>query len=295
MTKKAFLKNLREKLVNLSEKRQDEIIRKYENIIDEEIKDGKTEKEVISSLGSIDLIAKIYTTPEKDDQEFKETKKKTATTTENVVDKVFKAIDTAFESIDDKLAKRILLIMCLIFIAIMSLTILNIPFRLLDFIGTRMFRILFDNYYLYKITSSFWSFGIWICYAIIIIWLLVYYINYIIKHYADSIAIKGKTKPQKKNEIIKEEKQTQKVDDMMNKVNPVLDIIYIILKVFVVLMTIPLICIILGLCIAFFTLVSLIIIGIPLFGPALIVLGFVFLLAALLDLIYASISNKGVK
>lgn len=297
MTKKTFLKKFREKLTNLDEKKQDEILNKYETIIDDEVKSGKIEKEVISSLGSIDLIAKIYTTTEEDKEVkgVKEPKEKTSTTNENVVDKVFKAIDSAFENIDDKLAKRILLIMCLVFVAIIGLAILNIPFRLLDFIGTRMFRVLLDNYYLSKITSSFWSFGIWICYAIIVIWLVVYYVNYIIKHYADKSNVKPKSKSQPKTETIKEEKHTQKIDDVMNKVNPVLDIIYTILKVFVILMTIPLICAILGLCIAFFTIISLIITGISLFGPALIILGFIFLLVALLDLIYASISNKGVR
>ena len=292
MTKKTFLKKLREKLSNLDEKKLDVIIKKYEKIIDEKVSLGKAEKDVIASLGNIDLIVKLYTkgeTTEKEDNNKKEdnskketTNEETKTTTDSVINSILKYIDETFKNIDEKLAKRILLILCFVAVGIFGLAFLNIPFQLIDLAGTGIFSLIFDDYYFFKVVSSFWSFSIGICYVVLVIWLIIHYVNQIAYRYTD-LGIK----PMKKT--------TSKVEEIkVNHYSP-FEIVYLILKIFIILLTIPFIMAEVGLFIALFFVVTLIIGGVALFGPATMLLGMIILIATMLDLIYASISKGGVK
>ena len=299
MTKNTFLKKLREKLSNLDEKKLDVIIKKYEKIIDEEVSLGKAEKDVIASLGNIDLIVKLYTegeTTEKEDNNKKEdnskketTNEETKTTTDSVINSILKYIDETFKNINEKLAKRILLILCFVAVGIFGLAFLNIPFQLIDLAGTGIFSLIFDDYYFFKVVSSFWSFSIGICYVVLVIWLIIHYINQIAYRYTD-LGIK----PIRKN-TSKVEDTIKKVEEIKVNTNSPFEIVYLILKIFIILLTIPFIMAEVGLFIALFFVVTLIIGGVALFGPATMLLGMIILIATMLDLIYASISKGGIK
>ena len=58
MTKKQFLKKLKENLVSLNEEEQERILKQYEELIDEKIKDGKKEKEAVKDFGDVVELAK---------------------------------------------------------------------------------------------------------------------------------------------------------------------------------------------------------------------------------------------
>ena len=57
MTKKKFLSELEKKLSVLNESEIKDIMNEYNDIIDEKVKHGKTEKEAISDFGKIDDLA----------------------------------------------------------------------------------------------------------------------------------------------------------------------------------------------------------------------------------------------
>lgn len=58
MKKEEFLKKLKEELENANINNTNDIIEYYEEIIDDKIEEGITEKEAVSSIGSIDTIIK---------------------------------------------------------------------------------------------------------------------------------------------------------------------------------------------------------------------------------------------
>ena len=57
MNKRDFLKSLEKKLSILDEQEIKDIINEYEDIIDQKVKDGKTEDEAVKEFGSIDELA----------------------------------------------------------------------------------------------------------------------------------------------------------------------------------------------------------------------------------------------
>jgi uncharacterized membrane protein len=297
MTKKTFLKKLETKLSHLDEAKRTEIINKYERIIDKEVGEGKDIKDVIASLGSVDMIAKLYDDVEtKHDEKPKEEKENTSknekTASNNVLDNIIKYIDDTFKNIDDQLAKRILLILCFVFIGIVGLSLLHIPFRIIDVIGTGFFNLLFDDYYYFHFVSSFWSISLGICYAILVIWLVFHYVNKIVYRYSD--------KDYRAHEASKVNVESEKVEDRKevrdtSKDNSLLDILYVLLKVFIIIMTIPFLMMEVGLVIALFCIIALIVKGVVLIGPMVFLIGFISLVGTLLDLVYTSISKGGIR
>lgn len=288
MTKKTFLKKLEAKLEGLDEKHKNKILKKYERIIDKEISTGKNEKDVVASLGDIDLIVKLNT--DKDDEEpIKETNETSNTKHKTKwIDYTLKFIDDAFNGIDDQLAKRILLIICFVFVAFIFASIINIPFKIVEYIGLGIFNVIFSHYFVYETVSAIWSVGINVCYAIVIIWFIIHYVEAITNKYSAA------GKRSKSESRTKEEKVINK-EVRPSKNNDFLDVIFVILKVFVIILTIPFFFALFGLIIAFVFLVSLIVQGVMVFGPAILLLGLIVLFGSLLDVIYTSISRKGDK
>lgn len=309
MTKKTFLKKLESKLTNLDEQKIANIIKKYDHIIDEEVKTGKQEKDVVASLGDIDMIAKLYTTEDVHEESIKEEPKKEEKkddrkdsnegdkwTADRVINTVLTSIEDAFKSVDGDLAKRILTILCFVAIGVVFLSLIHIPFRIVDMIGSGMFRAVFNDYYFYKVVSTFWSFSIGICYAVIVIWLLVHYINQIVGRYSSKTCCK-ETKYTSKDEYKKETVKEEKKESMYvsDTTTSIFDIIYLILKIFIIIMTIPIIMVEASLFVALFFSVSLAVSGISFLGPVMIIIGLIFLIASLLDLIYRALSKGGLK
>ena len=57
MTKKQFLKKLKENLAILNLEEQQRILKEYEELIDEKIKSGKREKEAVKDFGDVEELA----------------------------------------------------------------------------------------------------------------------------------------------------------------------------------------------------------------------------------------------
>lgn len=298
MTKKTFLKRLETKLESLEENRRSEILKKYELIIDNEKKEGKVEKDIIAALGDVDLIAKIYIneTVEKDEPKKADESKKEEkvndddSTVTKAINGVIKFFDDAFEHLDEKVAKRVLLLFCFIAIGLAVISLLHIPFRLIEILGIGIFRIAFSDTYFYNVISIMWSICINVSYIVFIIWLAVHYINQIVMKYSG--AEKAKPKTAKKSTTNKEE---IKHESKAVQNNAVFDVAYILIKVFIVILTLPFLTAVAGLFIALFFILFLIFNGVTMYGLALLILGLLIMLINLLDLIYTSLFKGGLK
>jgi uncharacterized membrane protein len=294
MLKKTFLKRLETSLSPIGEEEVSRIIKKYDKLIDEEVKKGKDEKNVVSSLGSVDLISKIYLDDKEEVKtESKEHSKheKSTSTVDNILDGMINFIDDTFKNVDRDLAKRILLILCFIFIGFVSVSLIRIPFRIIDYTGRNILTYFFDNIYFYRVVGSLWSFGLGICFFVFIIWLVVKYVNKIVNRYAyvdtsKNNNAKGTTQSAKEEK----ERAVKKNTDAS-----VFDVLFIILKVFAIIVTIPLLMTEVGLVIALFVVISLIISGVVLYGPMIIILGFIIFISAILNVIFDVILKGGIK
>ncbi|MDD2203248.1 MAG: hypothetical protein PHT75_02895 [Bacilli bacterium] len=300
MTKKTFLKKIESNLSSLGEEKVAEIVKKYEKIIDEEIALGKVEKDVVAALGSIEMITRLYINEDdRQNPKKKVNKTKTKSCLSMLTDKTFNAIlnymDKLFDMLDKDGALRILTIICYVVIAFVGLHILYVPFLIIDAIGNSTYFIIFNDLFFYKVVTTFWSFSINMCYIILSIWFIIQYINKVVAHYTSKFKIK--TKPSDKEDNIKKEAKTQDKEDVQvtTENNSAFDIIFIILKVFVIIVTIPIIMLEVSLFILLFFFVTLLFKGVIMFGPIIIVIGLIILIAALLDLVYLSISKGGIK
>lgn len=291
MTKKTFLKKIESNLSSLGEEKIAEIVRKYEKIIEDEVATGKDEKDVVASLGSIDIITKLYIKEDDQQEANAKTKKSSSKSNENecLTDKVFDAIlknmDGVFEKIDKEMALRILTIICYVAIGFVGLSLLYIPFGIFDVVGNSIYSVIFNDVYFYKVVSTFWSFSISVCYIILVIWLIVKYTNKVVLHYTKNIG--------NKSEAVEDAKKKEylKVIGESNTVNTAFDLIFTLLKVFIIILTIPFIMLEIVLFIFLFFSIILLMNGVVLFGPMVILSGLIILVAALLDLIYLSISK----
>jgi uncharacterized membrane protein len=297
MVKKTFLKKLETSLSSLGEQEASRIIRKYDKLIDEEVSKGKDENDVVASLGNVDVIAKLYLNSDEvkeEKQGDKEEKQENTNTTSSVdtfIDSVLNYIDDTFKKVDSNLAKRILLILCLVAIGIVAISILNIPFRIIDFTGRGILGVLFDNYYFFNIVRSSWSFGLGLCFFVLIIWLVIKYTDKIVNRYSGGKINLNRHKP------IKEKEEASKEVRVNNNTpsSSVFDIVYLILKVFIVILTIPLLMLDAGLSIALLLMIALMFNGVLLYGPATFLLGLVIMVSVILDIIYDVIFKGGVK
>ncbi|MFA5407634.1 MAG: DUF1700 domain-containing protein [Bacilli bacterium] len=281
MTKKKFLKELKDQLSNLEQNEVDEIISKYETIIDQELKDGKKEKDVVASLGSVEMIAKLYTKSTKEEPSTDTNNDNTTkSTTLKVIDKILKYMDDAFKKVDDKLAKRILTILCFVCVGFIGISLLHIPFIVIETLGFGLFRLIFSNNFIYGTVSVLWSLSLNICYFILVLWIAIYYINQIVLRYTTINLTKINNW---KKELTKKEDNEKGTADILHS----------IFKVIIVLLTIPLITFDTILFTILFANITLIMNGVILFGPLMIIMGIIFLVSTLINVIYKSVFKGG--
>lgn len=285
MTKKTFLKKLEASLESLGEAKTKRILKKYEKIIDDEVLEGKKEKDVVLSLGSIDVISKLYL---QNDTKKSSDKEKGNSTLDSVIDNVINSVENWFDNMDSDLAKRILLILSFIFMGFLTLWVIQIPFKIIDYSGRIIISYIFDNYFFLKAVRSLWSFGLGICFIVIAVYFSVKLIEKTIARYSNNEKINKVTKTKDREN---EEPTTSKY----NANNNTWDVIFVILKVFIFLLTVPILIVQFGLVMALILMILLIINGVLIYGPAILLLGLIIMVSVILDIIYSFIFKGGIK
>ncbi len=295
MTKRVFLTKLETKLSSLDQEKRNRILKKYESIIDEEKKSGKLEKDIIADLGNVDVIAKIYLDEEKvtDQSKEKASEKMEDNTFTKTSDKVFNYIDNIFKDVDGTLAKRILEILCFIFIGMVFIMLLKIPFALLEAFGRGIFFFDFISNPFNRVFRVTWSLVINIAFFAICIWFIVYYARQIINRYGNGVKREKHIAKSMTNTVntVKEAKK----EESEREYNVAFDIVFLILKIIIVLFTIPLILLNMGLVIALVLLFMLFPFGVFLIGPILFIIGLIIMVGLVIDLIYTSVFKGGIK
>lgn len=280
MNRKTFLKKLADGLDScVDEQKRNDIIKKYDDVISKEISSGKKEKDVVAALGDIGLIIKLNTEQIKDEPN-----------KSSLLGYMRKGVTYLYDylkDLDEDLVRKALIIICFSFIGIVFLSVLRVPFILVDYSGRGIFNLLIDNYWSYKLISSLWSISIGLTYLILCVWLIVHYINEIILKFTNRDMFNEK--------IHKEIKDDIKEVNAIHNFNSVASILYLIMKIFIILLTIPLVIVEIGLFMLLFFSISLIVNGIYLWGPIMIIVGLILLTGILVDLPHYLLNKGGIK
>lgn len=155
MKKVTFLKELRKKLDVLEDSEIDDIIKEYENHIDEELKQGKREEDIIREFGSIDELVRETLKAYKISDRYYQTKTEQKEgekeeTFEKTMGKIGHSIVSFFQNLGNVVFQEdgniaLTMIIKLLCIVLMICT-LRLPFYFLEYIGIDFW--LFDFCYL---------------------------------------------------------------------------------------------------------------------------------------------------
>ncbi len=264
MNKNSFISKLKKNLKILDENEVKDIIDEYSEIIDEKIKDGKTEEEAINDFGNIDELCKEilkaykinpkYTNEESkfDFNDFiKSSANKLSNFTQSIINEFKKQDNISLEYIFEILIKAIILLFIL--------GIISVPFLIIYGLGHNILDIIF--FPLDIILTILWGMLIWLLYFVVGVLISIKLFK------SDKVEVKKTVKKKKKEEAKEVKKETIKKDEVTNILK---EIAKIFIFIFIIL---PLIFVNLGIVIAICFIIYYLIIGIDLFGILLILLG----------------------
>lgn len=305
MNKKKFVKLLKSKLSILEESEIADIIEEYSDIIEEKIKNGKTEEEAIADFGDIDELAKEILKAYKVNPKFAEKEEsdlgkdfesfvkkganKLTDFTKNVAEEIKKdGHNISIEFIFEIIIKVIVLLIIL--------AVLRLPFMFISYLGESILGAVF--FPIDAILSFIWNFIVWILYIISCVLVGI-------AMFKDNIRVEEnpKKKESKKKEDKEKSEKTEKkeiesiVSNETSKEshlgNNLVKILIMITKLFVFLILIfPLWCIICGICLAIILLIYYLIIGINCWGILLIAIGCLSFFAHANHVIYNIMKGK---
>lgn len=291
MNKKSFIKKLKNNLNVLEESEVKDIIEEYSDIIDEKIKDGKTEEEAIKDFGDINELSKEILKAYKINPKFIETDenseirqdfeknikkgaKKLSNFTKSVVDDIKKHDNITLEFICEIIIKIIiLLVIC---------AILTIPFWALLGLGHAIFNIAF--FPLDIILNVLWGVLVWILYFAvgIMITIAMFKDNFKLgKEEFKKKTAKTKNNEEKNTDKVKidetemeENKKSKKKEPVKSSSGTVFATIKALIKIFIfIFFILPVIFIIVGLIFAIVGVIYYIIQGLNLWGVLILLIG----------------------
>ena len=263
MNKSSFISKLKKNLKILDENEVKDIIDEYSEIIDEKIKDGKTEEEAINDFGNIDELCKEilkaykinpkYTNEESkfDFNDFiKDSANKLSNFTQSIINEFKKQDNISLEYIFEILIKAVVLLFIL--------AIISIPFLVIYALGHNILDIIF--FPLDIILTILWGMLIWLLYFVICVLISIKWFK------NNKVEVKKEVKKKKKVEVKELKEETVKKEDITNILK---EIAKIFIFIFIIL---PLIFVNLGIAIAICFTIYYLIIGIDLFGVLFILL-----------------------
>lgn len=303
MTKKTFIKKLKEKLSVLDSEEVKDIIEEYESTIDEKIQNGEKESKAIEDFGDIDELAKEilkaykinpkYTDDSKKDvsEGFEDAIKKGASKlsdfTKNVVEDI-KSQDGEFtiETIFEIVLKAI----ALLFIV----AVLRLPFWAITEMGESILDIFF--FPLDKVLIVIWNILIWVVYfaTCILIAISIFKNNLKSNNTKKKVQPKKEKKVETKSETIANEPIEEIHQEQPKKQsNGISNILIIIAKAIItIFITIPLIFVNIGIAIAIAFMIYFCFIGINLVGPICILIAIFIIMSYIADIFGNIFKNK---
>lgn len=173
MTKKTFIKNLKQRLNVLDESEIEDIVSEYTDIIDEKIKNGQSEKEAIADFGDFDELVKEILKAYKinpnygekeDEKEFGESVESWIKTSSTKLADFFKKTVASIQEKDNEFTVETvfeIIIKALLFLVILA--IIRLPFILIENLG----EVVLHSLPIFHIFDWVWILFVWILYVVI--------------------------------------------------------------------------------------------------------------------------------
>lgn len=284
MKKNEFFNELRKKLKILKKEEVEDIIREYEDNINEKIKNGYSEEDAIKSFGNIDELCNeildAYKISYENTNSFEDV-------VSNYVSKISNWLKDIISNFSNHTAEEILNIIFKVFAIIILIFILRLPYYLILGIGHMILEI----------------FPSPIDYILTFLWTLVLEISYIIIAIMMFMSIFKKNKKEKKIKI-KEDKPVFENVKVKNKKettndNSILKFFIsfgiFVAKVFSIFLVAPLVLLLIFALICLGLVISFIFDSVFLLGPIITILGFVIFLISIIMFIVKYIFKREVK
>lgn len=288
MTKKQFLKTLRTKLQILNEQEINDIIEEYENHIDFKMKDGKSEKEAIEDFGDMDDLVKEILSAYKISDRYTKEQSKMDYYINLVVDKMIAFFKDLAHVLSTQKGENIIRIVFKCFIALLFIWLLKLPFYLIEGFGKMILYVLPNPFFEFLVVL--WKALVWFSYLVVAVVLLYSFMRRLIDGERDYSLEEQDEKPKKGQKTVVAKKDTTKeetkVIDKPNYAKMMFQPFLILIRVFVIIVTLPLWVFIIGLAVLLGVMVSLLFQGIYLISAFFIVIGLLLIGSSLLGLIY---------
>ena len=301
MNKKEFLRVLEKRLSILNEDERKDIIDEYKDTISEKVKNGQTEEEAIKDFGDIDDLVKELLSAYKLDPEY-ENKEKSS------FDHILDESESIIKRGADKLAgfsknlyhrflnsnreinlSLIFEILIKIFLVVLALALLRLPFILFENLGGQIFEAFFSPFN--EILMVIWKICLMILYLVVCILVVIaVFKQYFEGEEVDMAKEENKEKENKKEKVVAPIKKENNKEHNHTSVG---DVLIMILKIWVVLFVmVPLVFLdvlaLIGLCLSVFYFIK----GINLLGLSILLLGGVILITYLIKLLYNLVFSK---
>lgn len=290
MNKKQFISELEKRLKVLNENERKDIINEYSDIINEKIKNGETEEQAVLEFGNIDSLVKeileSYKINPDYDNGFSKKAKEVASTTEDFIKKGAKKLaDTTTNVVNDfknsgntLTLETIFEIILKVFVFLIILAILRVPFYLLRSLGSSVLGGIFDPFDLG--ISVVWNIIMWFIYIICCVLVGIIFFKKYFNNVKETVTNVEPSNEVKKNTSKIDNSVYSNIDTMHNQANKYVETkksssaLSILLKICaIIFIMIPLCSIIVGLFTATGISLYFLIKGVPIFGIFIALLG----------------------
>ncbi len=313
MTKNQFFKLLREKLDILEDNEIEDIITEYESHIEEKIKAGKTQKEAIADFGDIDELINDILSAYKVKSKNKPNESKAESIINTIVEEMVDFFKKLTDIINNKTGEDIIRIVCQIILIMILIWVLRLPFYILEVIGNQTLNFL--PHYIEGILTVIWSLIVNIAYILVGIMLFYNLVRKIIftkDNTSDSKTVKPEpvktepvTKPKAsvknndqiiyKEDIPKNNSVKYREDNYDRPTSILLTLITTMAKIFMVIISTPIIFGLIALMVVFGMMISALFSGVYIVSLFLIIGGLILIGLSVLGIIYRIVFGNGGK
>lgn len=290
MKKEEFLKKLEKKLSILNEEERQDILNEYRNHIDKKMKDGMSEKEAVNDFGDFDTLVKDILKAYKINEDYTKDESKIEKGFNIVVDEMVEFFQKLVRSISNKRGEDLLRIICKIILVLFVIWIMRVPTWIIKGLGESVFSMMPGI--LDHVLSTTWAILVETFYVIVSILTLYILIKKMIfedefMEYNEEDSIKeAKVVEAKKTNTSKKKVTAKDIDHTPRNHPNVFSPIMIIIKILVVIFTIPLFCGCLGLTVALGIMIALLFKGVYLISLFFIIIGLLMITSSILGMIY---------
>lgn len=299
MTKQEFLDKLRSRLSILEESEINDIISEYEEHVDEKIKKGKTEEEAIKDFGDLDeLVSAILKAYKLNDNYCN---KKQSDKLEDILKDIFSKFESFITMMSKKKASEVVKFILEIIVIVFLLWLLKIPF---NFFANEGYIFFSKLEIVGTVIAPLWKVLINLMYFVLFVisFLTIFKVRYLNteefnKAYKKETKQKERVFEEKKESNTLKEKKVKKEENEPNKekedvISGAAKVLLFLVKIFVVMFSMPAIASLVGLIACFGIMVGLLFYGVVYVGLLLMLGALIVANILFIKIIYLFIIDK---